>query len=226
MTNQAVIEAMDIEKSYRMGSTVLPVLKGVDMRVEPNEFVAIMGPSGSGKSTLLHILGCLDRPDAGSYHLDGQDVLAAADDELSRIRAARIGFVFQAFNLLPALSVFDNVKVPFSYARTAKNETASRVEHAVARVGLSHRIHHRPAELSGGELQRAAIARALVMEPSIILADEPTGNLDSQTGLEIMQLFQKLHQEGASIVMISHNPRVADFAQRVISLMDGRVIDP
>ncbi len=220
-----VIEAIDIEKSYWMGSTVLPVLNGVKIRVEQNEFVAIMGPSGSGKSTLLHILGCLDRPDTGTYHLGGRNVLAATDYELSRIRATQIGFVFQAFNLLPALTVFENVRAPFSYSRINKREARSRVENAVARVGLTHRIHHRPAELSGGELQRAAIARALAIGPKIILADEPTGNLDSKTGFEIMNLFQKLHQEGASIVMISHNHRVAEFAQRVIALMDGRITD-
>lgn len=223
--NAPVIEAMHIEKSYLMGSSILPVLNGVEIRVERSEFVAIMGPSGSGKSTLLHILGCLDRPDTGSYHIEGHNVLSATDNELSQIRATQIGFVFQSFNLLSALNVFENVRLPFSYSRIEKNEAKDRVENAIAKVGLTHRITHRPAELSGGELQRAAIARALVIGPKIILADEPTGNLDSKTGLEIMNLFQKLHYEGATIVMISHNHQIANHAQRVIELMDGRIIN-
>jgi putative ABC transport system ATP-binding protein len=223
--NFPVIKALHIEKSYLMGYSILPVLNGVEIRVERGEFVAIMGPSGSGKSTLLHILGCLDRPDTGSYHIEGCNVLSATDSELSKIRVTQIGFVFQSFNLLSALNVFENVRLPFSYSRIEKGEARDRVENAIAKVGLSHRIKHRPAELSGGELQRAAIARALVIGPKIILADEPTGNLDSKTGIEIMNLFQKLHHEGATIVMISHNHQIANHAQRVIELMDGRIIN-
>jgi putative ABC transport system ATP-binding protein len=219
-----LIEAAGIHKKFSIGSATIHVLKGIDTYIDRGEFVAIMGPSGSGKSTLLYILGCLDRPTSGTYLLEGRDVSQASDKELSHLRANQIGFVFQTFNLLPHLSLVENVGLPFLYSALDDQAAKERVMSAVQRVGLSDRIAHRPTELSGGEMQRVAIARALAIEPNLILADEPTGNLDSKTSLEILALFQGLHESGSTIVMVTHDREVASYAQRVLVLKDGKFI--
>lgn len=219
-----MIELKDIEKIYQRGSASVPVLRKIDLLVEKGDFVAVTGPSGSGKSTLLHIMGCLCLPTAGVYRLDGTDVSAASDRQLSRFRARHIGFVFQTFNLIPELNVSENAAIPFLYADTDRKKARTRVRQAVEQVGLSHRINHRPWELSGGEMQRVAIARALVMKPKLILADEPTGNLDSETGRDILELFVNLRAGGATIVMITHDREVASRARRIVSLRDGQII--
>jgi len=219
-----LIELKDIEKIYQRGSASVPVLRKIDLLVEKGDFVAVTGPSGSGKSTLLHIMGCLCLPTAGVYRLDGTDVSAASDRQLSRFRARHIGFVFQTFNLIPELNVSENAAIPFLYADTDRKKARTRVRQAVEQVGLSHRINHRPSELSGGEMQRVAIARALVMKPKLILADEPTGNLDSETGRDILELFVNLRAGGATIVMITHDREVASRARRIVSLRDGQII--
>jgi len=220
-----LIQARSISKQYRLPQKTIPVLHDIDFSVARNEFVAIMGPSGSGKSTLLHILGCLDRPTAGTYRLDGVDVLGASDTVLSRIRSREIGFVFQTFNLVGTLTVYENVELPFVYSMAHGRDIKERVQQAVEQVGLADRIHHRPAELSGGEMQRAAIARALAMQPKLLLADEPTGNLDSGTSDEILKLFQRLHTLGVTLVMVTHDPAIAHWAQRRVTLQDGLLID-
>jgi putative ABC transport system ATP-binding protein len=217
-----LIEATGIHKKFSIGLASIHVLKGIDSYIEKGEFVAIMGPSGSGKSTLLYILGCLDRPTSGTYLLEGRDVFQASDKELSHLRADQIGFVFQTFNLLPNLSLFENVGLPFLYSSLEDKEAKDRIMSSIQRVGLEERLTHRPAELSGGEMQRVAIARALAVEPNLILADEPTGNLDSQTSLEILRLFQGLNEGGSTIVMVTHDREVASYAQRVLILKDGK----
>ncbi len=219
-----LIAATGIEKKYRIGSAFIQVLSGIDFYVGKGEFVAVMGPSGSGKSTLLHILGCLDRPTSGSYRLDSEDVLNASDRVLSRIRANHIGFVFQTFNLVPALNLFENVELPFFYSSVETRMARQRTIDAVRQVGLEERMDHRPSELSGGEMQRVAIARALAIQPKLILADEPTGNLDSNTSLEILDLFRDLHSRGATIVMVTHDREVASCAQKRIILKDGKIV--
>jgi len=219
-----LIEAIGIHKEFFIGSANIHVLKGIDSHIGRGEFVAIMGPSGSGKSTLLYILGCLDRPTSGTYLLEGRDVSQASDKELSRLRADQIGFVFQTFNLLPHLSLVENVGLPFLYSAVDDQVAKERVMSAVQRVGLADRLAHRPMELSGGEMQRVAIARALAIEPNLILADEPTGNLDSKTSLEILALFRRLHESGSTIVMVTHDREVASHAQRVLVLKDGKFI--
>ncbi len=217
-----MIRARKLQKTYGSGERRLEVLRGLDLVVESGEFVAVMGSSGSGKSTLLHILGCLDRPTAGSYFLDGIDVLRLSDRDRSRLRAERIGFVFQGFNLLANLTVRENIALPFLYRSRPCRDIEKRVESVAAMVGMSRRLHHRPGELSGGEMQRTAIARALVIRPGIILADEPTGNLDSVTTGEILALFTTLHGDaGTTIVMISHDPEVVRCSHRVLLLRDG-----
>ncbi len=221
----SLIEAKGITKEFRKGESVVHALRGIDMRLAESEFLAVMGPSGSGKSTLLHILGCLERPTSGDYMLGGLNVLEASDEELSHIRASRIGFVFQTFNLVPHLDVYENVELPFLYSSSDDQEIKQRVLEAIKRVGLNERLKHRPAELSGGEMQRTAIARAIAIKPAIILADEPTGNLDSNTGLEILTLFQKLHEDGATIAMITHDRTVASFAQKTTLFKDGKCVD-
>jgi len=221
-----LIEAMGIHKDFSIGSADIHVLKGIDSYIGRGEFVAIMGPSGSGKSTLLYILGCLDRPTSGTYLLEGRDVSQASDKELSQLRANQIGFVFQTFNLLPHLSLVDNVGLPFLYSALDDRTAKERVMSAIQRVGLADRLKHRPTELSGGEMQRVAIARALAIEPNLILADEPTGNLDSKTSLEILALFQRLNESGSTIVMVTHDREVASHAQRVLVLKDGKFIVP
>ena len=207
-----------------MGHGVVPVLHGVNLQVYSGNSLAIMGPSGSGKSTLLHLLGCLDSPTEGHYYLDGDDVSSLGDGELASIRASKIGFVFQSFNLIPQLTVLENVELPLLYQARARAEgLREKIEHSLERVGLSHRVHHHPTELSGGEMQRVAIARALVTDPLIILADEPTGNLDSETGKTILALFTRLHEEGATLIIVTHDASVAAHCARLIRMQDGKI---
>lgn len=218
-----VIEIRNIIRDFPLGQEIVHVLKGIDLNIERGEYVAIMGPSGSGKSTLMNILGCLDTPTAGTYILNGNDVSKMTDDELADIRNQEIGFVFQTFNLLPRTTALDNVALPMIYAgktKTQRNERASKV---LTDVGLADRMDHKPNQLSGGQRQRVAVGRALVNEPSIILADEPTGNLDSKTSLEIMQLFDDIHQAGNTVILVTHEEDVANHAHRIIRLRDGVV---
>ena len=219
-----LIEATGLRRTYSIGPTEVPALRGVDLAVEEGEFVAIMGPSGSGKSTLLHLLGCLDRPSGGRYRLDGVAVEDVDDTELSRIRNRRIGFVFQSFNLIPQHDVLENVELPLVYAGVARPVRRERSLDILRHVGLEHKVNHRPTELSGGEVQRAAIARALVVEPLLLFGDEPTGNLDTQTGEGIMQLFVDLNRRGTTIVLVTHDADVASHARRTIHMRDGRVV--
>jgi putative ABC transport system ATP-binding protein len=226
--NDYVIEIKSLTKSYGEGETIVQALREVDFAVRRSEFVAIMGPSGSGKSTLLNILGCLDRPTSGTYLLDGEDVSRLENDRLASVRNRKIGFVFQSFNLLPRLSALENVMVPMLYNGYQHLPVHVRRNHAVElleTVGLGKRLDHVPAKLSGGQQQRVAIARALVNDPAIILADEPTGNLDSHSSEEVMALIHQLHNAGVSIVMVTHDPLRADHAQRVVTMFDGVVVD-
>jgi putative ABC transport system ATP-binding protein len=220
---EPVLELRGIEKTYGTVQNPVPVLRGIDLRVAEGEFVAIVGSSGSGKSTLLNILGCLDRPTVGTYHLVGQDVSTLDDQRMSAVRKTRIGFVFQSFQLVPHLTVQENVELPLFYARLSRRVRRERSHAILERVGLGHRHTHLPSELSGGECQRTALARALINEPALILADEPTGNLDSKTSASIMQLFRDLHASGRTIVMITHDQGVAATAARRITLRDGCV---
>jgi putative ABC transport system ATP-binding protein len=219
----ALIETRDLWKTYVMGSEEIHALRGVSIDIERGEYVAIMGPSGSGKSTLMNLIGCLDTPSKGTYLLNGKRVSAMNDNELARIRNEEIGFVFQTFNLLPRASALRNVELPLVYAGVAVAERDARARAALDRVELGDRISHRPNELSGGQRQRVAIARALVNHPSILLADEPTGNLDSKTGTEIMSLFASLHTSGNTIVLVTHEAEIAALADRVIHIRDGQV---
>jgi putative ABC transport system ATP-binding protein len=218
-----VIAAEGLERRYRMGAETVHALRGVDLRIERGEYVAIMGASGSGKSTLMNILGCLDTPDAGHYALDGQAVERLSDTQLARLRNREIGFVFQTFNLLPRATALGNVEAPLVYAGVPRRERRERARRALERVGLGERLHHRPSEMSGGQRQRVAIARALVNEPAILLADEPTGNLDSATGAAILALFDELHAAGHTVILVTHEADVAAHAERIISIMDGRI---
>jgi putative ABC transport system ATP-binding protein len=220
----AVIVTRGIERDYRTGSEVVHALRGIDVTISRNEFVAIMGPSGSGKSTLMNVIGCLDAPSAGEYWLNRQRVSDLHENDLARIRNREIGFVFQSFNLLPRATAFQNVELPLVYAGIAKAERGAAAREAIEKVGLLHRTNHRPGELSGGEQQRVAIARALVTRPSILLADEPTGNLDSSTGAEVMRLFQELHREGQTLIIITHETAIAERALRQLHLRDGRLV--
>lgn len=206
-----------------MGSHRIEALRGLDFSARSGEFVGIMGPSGSGKSTLMHILGCLERSTEGTYLLGGQDISNISDRNLSLIRAYRIGFVFQTFNLIPQYSVFENVEMPFLYRKETRNEGKRLVEKAIARVGLSERLHHRPAELSGGEMQRVAIARAMAGDPLLVLADEPTGNLDSETSNRIISLFHDLNDQGTTLIVVTHDKEVASHCQTVYHLQDGQI---
>ena len=222
--SEPVIRTVGLTRDYPMGGETVHALRGVDLEIPPNEFIAIMGPSGSGKSTLMNLIGCLDTPSAGQYWLAGLEVSRMTDDELARVRNRQIGFVFQTFNLLPRASSLHNVELPLVYAGLPTKERHRRAEAALASVGLADRMDHRPAELSGGQRQRVAIARALVTEPSIILADEPTGNLDSTTSEEIMKIFEELHRtRGQTIVMVTHEADIARHAARVVTLHDGLI---
>jgi putative ABC transport system ATP-binding protein len=223
MHTTAIIQLEKIEKSYYMGNHTIPVLKGISMEIQRNEYVALMGPSGSGKSTLMNILGCLDSPTGGKYILNSQDVSQMSDDELAQVRNNEIGFVFQQFNLLPRLSAAENVAVPLVYAGVSKKERMERALEALRKVGLADRSHHKSNELSGGQIQRVAIARALVNNPSILLADEPTGNLDSKTSVEVMELFANIHAAGNTVVLVTHEEDIAAYAHRVVRLRDGLV---
>lgn len=219
----ALIETRELWKTYRMGSEEIHALQDVSIKIESGEYVAVMGPSGSGKSTLMNLIGCLDTPSQGSYLLNGHQVRELDDDELARIRNEEIGFIFQTFNLLPRATALHNVELPLVYAGVPGADRRARALEALTRVELADRVTHRPNELSGGQRQRVAIARALVNAPALLLADEPTGNLDSKTGLEIMALFRRLHGIGNTIVLITHEPEVARYAHRVIYLRDGQV---
>ena len=222
--NTPIVEASEIVKNYHKETTTIPVLRSVCLHMVKGEFLAVMGASGSGKSTLLNIIGCLDRPTTGSYLLDGVDVLKSSDDQLSRMRSRYLGFVFQTFNLIPNLTVFENVELPFLYHIINQNEISERVHTAIEQVGLSDRINHRPAELSGGEMQRVSIARALAIQPKLILADEPTGNLDSLNSRDIMLLFKRLHNQGGTIILVTHDPQVASYADSCVTISDGQII--
>ena len=218
-----LIEMHELTRVYQLGPQEIYALRGIDLIISPGEYVAIMGPSGSGKSTLMNIIGCLDRPTAGRYLLDGVPVESMTEDELAAIRNRKIGFVFQTFNLLARTTALQNVELPLVYARIPRAERRDLAEEALAAVGLKDRMNHQPNELSGGQRQRVAIARALVNKPSLLLADEPTGNLDSQTGREILDLFRELHNRGNSIIMVTHEDDVAREAARVIHILDGRI---
>ena len=228
----ALIELKNIRKVYRQGDLEVEVLKGIDLTVEKGEFVSIVGPSGSGKSTLMYILGCLDRPTSGEYYLDGKDVLKLPDEEVSKLRAEYIGFVFQAFYLIPYLTVLDNVLLPVSYLpkeeRKRRFSDKSPKEKAVeflTRLGLSERLNFKPEELSGGQKQRTAIARALINSPEIILADEPTGQLDTESSKEVMKIFKELHSEGKTVIVVTHDLEIAKHAQRIVKIRDGRIVE-
>lgn len=218
---QSVIHLKDIKKSYFMGKQELQVLKGISIDILKNEYVALMGPSGSGKSTLMNILGCLDSPTSGTYILNGNDVSTMPDDDLAEIRNQEIGFVFQQFNLLPRLTALENVALPLVYAGISRKTRTEMAHEVLKKVDLTDRSHHKPNELSGGQCQRVAIARALVNNPSIILADEPTGNLDTKTSYEIMGIFNKIHAEGNTVVLVTHEEDISKYAHRIIRLRDG-----
>ncbi len=218
-----VITIRNITRDFQLGQETVHVLKGIDLDIERGDYVAIMGPSGSGKSTLMNLLGCLDTPTGGSYVLNGKDVSQMSDDELAEIRNKEIGFVFQTFNLLPRTTALDNVALPMIYAGATKKERVERAQKVLTDVGLADRMDHHPNQLSGGQRQRVAVGRALVNKPSIILADEPTGNLDSKTSLEILQLFDDIHKAGNTVIVVTHEEDVAERAQRIIRLRDGLV---
>ncbi len=223
MNDQPIISIRELTKEYTMGTQKVHALRGVDFDIQKNEYVAIMGPSGSGKSTLMNVIGCLDTPSAGSYHLNGQDVSHLSDNELAEVRNREIGFVFQTFNLLPRSDCLANVELPLIYAGMRSSARKERALEVLERVGLSDRVDHKPNELSGGQRQRVAIARALVNNPSILLADEPTGNLDSKTGEEIMRLFEDLYEAGHTIIVVTHEQDVARHSRRIIHLRDGMI---
>lgn len=218
-----LIQLKDLRKSYFIGNQELPVLKGINLSIHSNEYVALMGPSGSGKSTLMNILGCLDSPTGGQYILNGKNVGQMVDDELADVRNIEIGFVFQQFNLLPRLTAWENVALPLIYAGVTKHEREERARQMLEKVGLSDRAHHKPNELSGGQSQRVAIARALVNNPALILADEPTGNLDTKTSIEIMEIFGKIHDGGNTVVLVTHEEDIAKYTHRIVKVRDGLI---
>lgn len=223
MESNPIIQLEHIYKSYFLGKEEIPVLKDINLKVHKNEYVALMGPSGSGKSTLMNILGCLDQPTKGQYFLNGIDVSTMNDNELAQIRNKFIGFVFQTFHLLPRNTALENVEMPLIYAGLQKKERTEKAKIALEKVGLKDRMHHKPNELSGGQRQRVAIARALVNNPSLILADEPTGNLDSKTSIEIMQLLEDIYQQGNTIVLVTHEEDISRYARRIVRLKDGQI---
>jgi len=220
-TNNKIIEIQNLKKDYQLGTVIVPALQNINVSINKNEYVAIMGPSGSGKSTLMNILGCLDTPTEGNYFFEGINVSDLNDDELAKIRNQKIGFVFQTFNLLPRADALHNVELPLIYSGLPKKERRAKAKNALERVGLADRMDHRPSELSGGQRQRVAIARALVNNPSIIFADEPTGNLDTKTGEEIMEILEELYVLGNTIILVTHEQYIADHAKRIIRLRDG-----
>ena len=220
----AVIELKDIMKTYHMGDSTVHALFHVNVKIDKGEFTSIMGPSGSGKSTMMNILGCLDRPTSGEYFLDGKEIAGYNDDELARTRNAKIGFVFQNFNLLSKLTAQSNVALPLVYAGVSEEERMERAKQALEAVGLGERIEHKPMEMSGGQRQRVAIARALINDPTIIMADEPTGNLDTKSSYEIMDIFARLHAEGKTIVMVTHEPDIAEKTKRILVMRDGQLV--
>ena len=220
-----VIDLKDIYKIYKLGNNEVHALDGVSLHIDKHEFVSVIGPSGSGKSTLMNILGCLDVPTKGQYFLDGKDISKKTEDELAEIRNNTIGFVFQGFNLLPKLNALENVELPLIYKDVPARERHERSRKALASVGLEERLDHKPTELSGGQQQRVAIARALVTEPPIILADEPTGNLDSKSGKEVMEIFKKLHEQGNTIILITHDSEIAAQAKRIVRIQDGKLFE-
>ncbi len=222
--NDIAIDLQEIVKTYKTGTIEVQALRGVSLRIERGEYVAVMGPSGSGKSTLMNVIGCLDRPTSGNYRLDGIDVSALDDRALAKIRLEKLGFIFQGFNLLPRTDALKNVSLPLFYAKVSPKERRERAVRALAEVGLADRAHHRPSELSGGQQQRVAIARALINNPAVLLADEPTGNLDTTTSEEILGLFETLHRSGRTIVIVTHDEEVAERANRVVRLRDGLVL--
>jgi putative ABC transport system ATP-binding protein len=220
---QSIIHLENIRKTYFMGSNSLEVLKGITLDIFRNEYVALMGPSGSGKSTLMNILGCLDTPTSGTYILNGSDVSKMSDDDLAEIRNKEIGFVFQQFNLLPRLTAAENVALPLVYAGVGKKDRTERAMEALKKVGLEERSHHKPNEMSGGQIQRVAIARALVNNPAILLADEPTGNLDTKTSKEVMEIFSSIQAAGNTVVLVTHEEDIAAYAKRIVRLRDGNI---
>jgi putative ABC transport system ATP-binding protein len=222
---ELLVELSNVDKNYHIGSRRIAVLKGIDLTVRKGDFLSIMGPSGSGKSTLLNIIGTLDRPDRGEYRFRGRPMQCLSDTELSAFRSRSVGFVFQTFNLVSVLDVYENVKLPFLYSKVGRDEARARVIRAIEQVGLADRVGHRPAELSGGEMQRVAIARAIAARPEMILADEPTGNLDSKTGMEILSLLTELNKGGVTIIVITHDGKVRDLAARRIHIKDGELVE-
>ncbi|HET9599025.1 MAG TPA: ABC transporter ATP-binding protein [Anaeromyxobacteraceae bacterium] len=222
--NQPVIQAADIRKVYSSGDAAVAALKGVSLTLEGGDFVAIMGSSGSGKSSFMNVMGCLDRPTSGSYRLNGEDVSRLSRDALARVRGRSLGFVFQGFNLLPRTSAIENVELPMVYQGVPAKERRARAAEALERVGLGKRLDHTPAQLSGGQQQRVAIARALVNRPALLLADEPTGNLDSKTSVEVMGIFQRLNAEGLTVLLVTHEPDIAEHAKRVVTFKDGLIL--
>jgi len=223
LKSDALISLLGIEKTYEVGTELVHALAGVDLTIRENEYISVMGPSGSGKSTLMNIIGCLDSPSAGTYEFGGEMVHEMDDNQLASIRNRKIGFVFQTFNLLPKLTALRNVELPLIYANVPREDRLEKAKQALTKVGLGDRITHKPNELSGGQRQRVAIARALVTDPSIILADEPTGNLDSKSGVEIMKILDGLHDQGNTIILVTHEADVAKHARRIIRLLDGRI---
>lgn len=221
--NNSLIDIKNIKRDFQLGSETINVLKGIDLQINKGEYVALMGPSGSGKSTLMNLLGCLDTPTSGTYVLNNKDVSQMVDDELAEIRNKEIGFVFQTFNLLPRTTALDNVALPMIYAGYSKTDRTNRAKEVLNQVGLGDRMDHQPNQLSGGQRQRVAVARALVNKPSIILADEPTGNLDSKTSVEIMRLFDEIHANGNTVILVTHEEDIAQHAHRIIRLRDGLI---
>ena len=219
----SIVQFNDVRKTYQMGLVTVEALRGVSFSIEPGDYISIMGPSGCGKSTMLNLLGCLDRPTSGSYLLGGEDVSRMDDDALSAVRGTRLGFVFQSYNLIQQLTVLENIEIPLYYQDRPETESRAQAHKLAARVGLENRLDHKPFELSGGQQQRVAIARALVNDPLVILADEPTGNLDSTSGAEILKLFDELNQQGKTLILVTHDPSVAQHAHRAIRLRDGEI---